>query len=125
MSYGEELILDLKDCDPETFTRSHIQEFFVKLCEQIHMKREDLHFWDYEDASEELLERARQSPHLYGVSAVQFISTSSIVIHALPLLRACYINIFSCSPFNHGAAKQYAWQFFGGEVERFTSLTRG
>ena len=44
--YGIELILDMHECDPETFTRESIRTYFEKLCVLIDMQREDLHFWD-------------------------------------------------------------------------------
>ena len=31
-SYGAELILDLHHCNPDTFTRSHLDKYFTKLC---------------------------------------------------------------------------------------------
>jgi S-adenosylmethionine/arginine decarboxylase-like enzyme len=39
-------------------------------------------------------------PHLHGISAVQFIETSNIVCHALPLLKAVYLNLFTCKEFD-------------------------
>ena len=83
--YGFELILDMHGCDVSTFTRKSIENFMIALCEEIKMQREDLHFWDYDGVPES--ERPTQT-HLLGVSAVQFISTSNIVIHTLELLKA-------------------------------------
>mgnify|MGYP001408611741 CR=1 FL=1 len=80
--YGIELILDLHDCDVSTFTRDSISDYFAQLCDLIDMKREDLHFWDDVGLDEE---DKQTSPHTQGTSAVQFILTSSIVIHALLL----------------------------------------
>ena len=91
--YGIELILDLHGCDVVKFTRPSITEYFEKLCVLIDMQREDLHFWDDVGLSEE---DKQTSPHTQGTSAVQFILTSSIVIHTLDQLQAVYINIFSC-----------------------------
>ena len=90
--YGIELILDLHGCDASRFTRASISEYFERLCILIDMQREELHFWDDEGVSEE---DKQTSPHTQGTSAVQFILTSSIVIHTLDQLKAVYINIFS------------------------------
>ena len=90
--YGIELILDLHGCDATKFTRRSITAYFEQLCELIDMQREDLHFWDDAGLSEE---DKQTSPHTQGTSAVQFILTSSIVIHTLDQLKAVYINIFS------------------------------
>ena len=108
--YGIELILDLHDCDVSTFTRESISEYFSRLCELIDMQREDLHFWDDVGVAEE---NKQTSPHTQGTSAVQFILTSSIVIHALDQLRAVYINMFSCKAFDPKAAEEFTAEWFG------------
>ena len=95
--YGIELILDLHDCDASKFTRGSIQKYFERLCDLIDMKREELHFWDDVGVADE---DKQTSPHTQGTSAVQFILTSSIVIHALDQMEAVYINIFSCKAFD-------------------------
>jgi S-adenosylmethionine/arginine decarboxylase-like enzyme len=109
--YGKELILDLHDCNPATFTRESIEKFFAELCVQIDMEREDLHWWDDEGLPPE---KCQTEPHLKGVSAVQFIKTSNITIHTLELLKAAYLNIFSCKDFDAGVAKRLAEEWFGG-----------
>ena len=108
--YGIELILDLHDCDVSTFTRDSISDYFAQLCDLIEMKREDLHFWDDVGLDEE---DKQTSPHTQGTSAVQFILTSSIVIHALDQLRAVYINMFSCKPYDPKAAEEFTMKWFG------------
>ena len=108
--YGIELILDMHGCDISKFTRASITEYFERLCELIDMQREDLHFWD--DVA--VLEEDKQtSPHTQGTSAVQFILTSSIVIHTLDQLRAVYINMFSCKEFDPKVAEQFSVKWFG------------
>ncbi len=108
--YGIELILDLHGCDASKFTRESITEYFERLCVLIDMQREDLHFWDDVGVSEE---DKQTSPHTQGTSAVQFILTSSIVIHALDQLRAVYINIFSCKAYDPKVAEQFSVEWFG------------
>ena len=108
--YGIELILDMHGCDISKFTRASITEYFERLCELIDMQREDLHFWD--DVA--VLEEDKQtSPHTQGTSAVQFILTSSIVIHTLDQLRAVYINIFSCKVYDPKVAEEFSVKWFG------------
>jgi S-adenosylmethionine/arginine decarboxylase-like enzyme len=102
-TYGLELLLDLKGCDPERMGRERIEEYFVLICEQIDMKRHGAPlFW--EDFS--------GTPHLHGTSAIQFIETSNIVCHALPLLKAVYINIFSCKAFSAETATEISKAFW-------------
>ena len=108
--FGIELIIDLHGCDASTFTRARITEYFEKLCELIDMEREDLHFWDDVGLSEE---DKQTSPHMQGTSAVQFILTSSIVIHTLDQLKAIYINIFSCKVYDPKAAEKFTVEWFG------------
>ncbi len=113
--YGLELLLDLKDCDLRDLSQEKLTEYFIGLCELIEMKRhgEPL-FW--EDHS--------GVPHLHGISAVQFIETSNVVCHALPLLQAVYINIFSCREFDTEAAKGFSTTFWRAGSITFTVVTR-
>jgi S-adenosylmethionine decarboxylase len=110
--YGIELILDLHGCDASTFTRASISAYFEELCELIDMQREDLHFWDDIGVPED---QKQTSPHTQGTSAVQFILTSSIVIHALDQMRAVYINMFSCKEFDPEIAEQFTVKWFAAE----------
>ncbi len=108
--YGIELILDLHDCDESKFTRDSITEYFERLCVLIDMQREALHFWDDKGVPEE---DKQTSPHTQGTSAVQFILTSSIVIHTLDQLRVVYINIFSCKEYDPIVAEKFSVEWFG------------
>ena len=119
--YGYTMSLDLKDCNPSTFTRQNIIDFLKELCKQINMQCEDLHFWDYVDPEE----KAEAPPHLKGTSAVQFIKTSSIVIHTLDDLKAIYLDVFSCKSFSQDVVVKIATQFFSGEIGRIIFYSRG
>ena len=119
--YGFELILDLHSCDAGKFTRKSIEEYMVAICEAIGMEREDLHFWDYEGVPAEDLPK---EAHLLGTSAVQFITTSNIVIHTLDLLRAVYINIFTCKEFDEKVAEQITKEWFGAKECRAHFIER-
>jgi S-adenosylmethionine decarboxylase len=111
--YGKELILDLHECDPSTFTRKSIRKFFQELCELIDMERENLSWWDdYGLPPEE----CQTEPHLKGTTAVQFIKTSNITIHTLDLLKSVYLNIFSCKDFDPDIVKQFSEAFFKGKI---------
>ena len=118
--YGKELILDLHNCDSATFTRQSIECYLVKLCGLIDMQRQDLHFWDDEGVPKE---ERRTEPHIVGISAVQFILTSNITIHALTFLKSVYINIFSCKEFDSDiVATSTKW--FGGKIVKRTEIIR-
>jgi S-adenosylmethionine decarboxylase len=51
---------------------------------------------------------------LEGWSALQFIETSSITIHADEVSGRCFVDIFSCRPFEPDAAAAIAVEHFGG-----------
>ena len=119
--YGFELIMDLHGCDVGTFKRKSLGKYFSKLCKAIDMKRCELYFWD--DVGLPPEER-QTSPHTKGTSAVQFILTSTIVVHTLDLLRAVYINIFSCKPFDRKIAEQLTRDWFGAKECRSHFIER-
>lgn len=121
-SYGKELILDLKDCDPQLFTRNSIRLFLSDLCEEIGMEACDLHFWDDLDTPEGEKET---EPHLVGTSAIQFIKTSNITIHTLDILKTVYLNVFSCKDFDDDVAAKFAEEWFNGELAGQVTLIRG
>lgn len=107
--YGYELILDLHKCDTSTFNRPSIEKYFKEICIKIKMTRCDLHFWDDVGVP---VEEQQTSPHTKGTSAVQFILTSTIVIHTLDLLGAVYVNIFSCKEFDTEKAEMFTKEWF-------------
>lgn len=111
-NYGEELILDLHSCDESLFTRGNIKQFFAELCDLIDMERCDLHFWD--DVGVPDAEK-QTNPKTKGTSAVQFIITSTIVIHTLDVLKVVYVNIFSCKGFDTDEAAQFTAKWFGSK----------
>lgn len=118
-SYGYELIIDLHECGPTRFNAAGVEQFCKKLCALIDMKREDFHIW-----ASRPQDYATEPPHLYGTSAVQFITTSSLVIHTLPKLRAAYINIFSCKAFDPISALMFTAEFFSGDIKAHHWMVR-
>ena len=107
--YGKELILDLHGCEPSRFTRTSIEEFLGELCDLIDMERCDLHFWDDLGVPEE---ERQTDPKTKGTSAVQFILTSTIVVHTLDLTGAVYVNLFSCKEFDADEAAEFTARWF-------------
>ncbi|OHB09951.1 MAG: hypothetical protein A3G05_01365 [Candidatus Zambryskibacteria bacterium RIFCSPLOWO2_12_FULL_45_14] len=114
-NYGLEEIIDLKGCDLSDLDRPKLSKFFIDLCDLIKMKRHgDPVFW--EDTS--------NIPHLRGVSGFQFIETSNVVCHPLPLLNAVYINIFSCKEFDTDKALNFCKKYWGAISETHTVIAR-
>jgi len=119
--YGFELILDLHGCDVATFNRESLDAYFAKLCKAIKMKKCERYFWDDVGLPEE---EKQTSPHTKGSSAVQFILTSSIVIHTLDLLEAVYINIFSCKEYDKELALKITKEWFRAKEARTHFIER-
>ncbi len=117
--YGMEVIIDLHNCDVSTFTEENVERFCVGLCGVIDMKREAFHLWASDPSEIDSI-----PPHLYGVSAVQFITTSNLVVHTLPKLGNAYVNLFSCKEFNAARVERFVEEFFRGRVVRRTTLGR-
>ena len=110
--YGFELILDLHGCDVAKFNRTSLDNYFEKLCKAIGMVKCERYFWDDVGVSPE---ERQTSPHTKGTSAVQFILTSTIVVHTLDLQEAVYINIFSCKRFDRKVAEQLTREWFAAK----------
>ena len=51
---------------------------------------------------------------LEGWSAMQFIETSSITVHADEVHARCFVDVFSCRPFDADVAAAIAVACFGG-----------
>lgn len=111
--YGKELILDLHNCNSATFTRKSIESYFKALCDLIKMERSELYWWDDYGVPPEEQET---EPHLKGISAIQFITTSNVTIHTLDILKNVYLNIFSCKDFDTDATKTFSKNWFKGEI---------
>jgi len=120
--YGFELLLDLHGCDIGKFNRESLDDYFDKVCKAIGMEKCERYWWDDVGVTEE---ERQTSPHTKGTSAVQFILTSTIVVHTLDLLNAVYVNIFSCKSFDREIAEQVTREWFGAKecrthfIERF------
>ena len=121
--YGLEAVIDLKNCNVEKFTRKSIKEYFRILCdEKIDMIRDKLVWWDDLYIPKEY---KQDLPHTSGTSAVQFILTSSIVIHTLDLTGELYVNIFSCKDFDAETAIEFTKEWFEGEIRAQHVIDRG
>jgi len=119
--YGKELILDLHNCDPKTFTRYSLKKYFNEICILIDMQRCKLCWWDDYGVTKE---EQQTLPHTKGTSAVQFILTSNITIHTLDIMKCVYVNIFSCKEFDEKKAEIFTKDWFKGEVVNSLTINR-
>ena len=116
MSYGKELILDIHDCDPKALNLGTVQKFMSALCRAIDMEPVKLYYWEAHEHTE--------PDNVRGMSACQFIRTSSVTIHTLDANCRVYLNIFSCKDFdNHDALRVTAFAF-GGTLMQMTEVIR-
>jgi len=114
--FGKELIMDLKDCNAEIFNEVDIEQYIVELCKLIDMERVgNPLFWQYDGEHE----------HLKGLSVMQFIKTSSIVIHTSDLDSRIYMDIFSCKDFDESKVLEFTEKWFEGVVAYYELLFRG
>jgi len=121
--FGQELLMDVYDCDVTLFNRKDLTRYFIELCKLIDMVRADLHFWDYTGATTE--ELAEVPPHLLGTSAVQFIMTSQIAIHTLDVHKAIFIDVFSCKDYDAEVVTKFTESFFKGKIGKAVLIERG
>ena len=113
MAYGKSLVLDLHKCNIENFNRKSIDWYFNELCELIGMIKCKRVWWDDVGVDEKYKQTAA---HTTGTSAVQFILTSSIVIHTLTKLENTYIDIFSCKDFDDKLVADFTAMIFEGKI---------
>ena len=114
-NYGLELVIDMKGCNLDDLSKEKLTRFMVELCDRIKMVRhgEPIFWEDYSGI-----------PHLHGISAIQLIETSNIVCHPLPMLKAVYLNIFSCKEFDPEDALKFCMEYWGATSENHTIITR-
>ncbi len=107
--------MDLKGCNLDGLGKDMLTRFMVELCDLIKMTRHgDPIFWEDES----------NIPHLHGTSAVQLIETSNIICHPLPLMKAVYLNVFSCKEFDPQVALDFCMKFWGATSENHTVVVR-
>lgn len=104
--WGQELQIDLYDCDPKIIRDAvMIETFVIQLCELIGMKRfgecQVVHFGEEEKVA--------------GFSMTQLIETSLISAHFANLTNAAYLNVFSCKEFDENVVEDFAVKFFGAK----------
>jgi S-adenosylmethionine decarboxylase len=112
-AWGQLAAIDLRDCDLERLADPEVIRLFVpRLVEAVGMRAHGpLHLERFGDGE------------LEGWSAMQFIETSSITLHADEVWGRCFVDIFSCRPFDVDRAALVAIEHFGGSAN-LTVLAR-
>ncbi|MFZ5845078.1 MAG: S-adenosylmethionine decarboxylase family protein [Patescibacteria group bacterium] len=115
--FGQELILNLYDCDPvKIASGEEIKKFVIELCDNvIHMKR----------FGEPLIPHfGHDNPIASGYSLVQLIETSSVTAHFSEYKKSVYLNIFSCAWFDAEKTAEFCKNFFGAKRVQSQLLKR-
>jgi len=116
-SWGYHLMLDCTDCDRVAIkSEAHIRLFFDKLLKVADMKKLG------EPKFENLQEG--EDTHLFGISAVQLINTSSITCHFADNTGEVYFDLFSCKTFDPHAIIACFREFFSPATVHPTYLIR-
>ena len=113
--YGLELLLDLYGCNPETIrSKTALRDYNEQLVKLIGMKA----------VGKTIIPEKFGSGTLHGYSAIQFIETSSVVIHIAEKMLEAHIDIFSCKPFDAKLAAQFTKEFFGARKAKEQLIER-
>jgi S-adenosylmethionine/arginine decarboxylase-like enzyme len=112
--WGKSASIDLYDCNQKTISDPKlIKRFIRQIIPLLKMKAH----------GPTIIERFG-SGKLEGWSAMQFIETSSITLHADETHNRCFIDIFSCKDFNPAFAESFARKFFAATSYKSVVLTR-
>ena len=112
--WGKSVAIDLYDCSHDLVSNPEPIKAFIK--DVIPMIGMQAH-------GPTLIERFGEG-EIEGWSAMQFIETSSITIHADELHNRCFIDIFSCKDFDESIAVNFALTSFQAKSHKVNSLTR-
>jgi S-adenosylmethionine/arginine decarboxylase-like enzyme len=118
--YGSELVLDLTGCDVARFNYYSVRGFFIRLCDVIGAERVGFHYCESEPG-----DSTKGDPKTHGISAVQFLTASSITLHALDLTGELYVNVFTCGDLPEDKVRDCVLGWFGGQVDNVQCLRRG
>lgn len=113
-SWGKSASIDLYGCNHGIVSSDKsIKDFISKLIPLLKMKAH----------GETIIDRFGVGK-LEGWSAMQFIETSSITVHADEVDNRCFIDIFSCKDFDDQRALEFAASYFLAKSHKVCVLPR-
>lgn len=113
--WGKIAIIDLIDCKHNLMMdNDKLKKFIDGICKVINMKK-------FGPCYIERFGTGKKE----GVSAFQFIETSSITIHLDEQKDQAFIDIFSCKNFDEQKASNYCKAFFGAKENNIIIHERG
>ena len=103
--FGPHLMLDLSNCDPERLNDLDLCfDLLNQIPDEIGMtKITQPHVFRYKGLV----------PEDEGITGMVIIAESHISLHTFPLKRYCFIDIFSCKPFDIEHGKRLFIEAFG------------
>lgn len=111
--YGKHLILTASGCGDALLEKETIARFMTELVDRIDMVA----------FGEPIVERFGEGAEV-GISAVQLIMTSAIVIHTNDTARDMYLDVFSCKGFNEEDVVAFVNELFAPEAVTYQTLLR-
>lgn len=111
--YGKHLILTAERCNDNLLDKETIAQFIIELVDRIDMTR----FGD------PIVERFGGGIET-GISAVQLIETSAIVIHTNDQARDMYLDVFSCKGFSEVDVVDFVNEVFAPGYVNYQALLR-
>ena len=113
--WGYHLILDCSGLDADAIKdTAKLDGWIRKLVQDIDMKAH----------GEPVITYNGEQPYHSGYTVVQIITTSSIVAHFIDEPASCYLDVFSCKPFDAEIVKHSMRDTFGAQRMRQYYITR-
>lgn len=113
--WGYHLILDCSGLDSAAIKNPAVLDQWIRqLVQDINMKAHGQPIITYNG----------EQPYHSGYTVVQIITTSSIVAHFIDEPASCYLDVFSCKPFDFETVKTSMIKHFGAQRMRQYYITR-
>lgn len=111
--WGQTLSMDLSQCDISKFSKTSLVKFCQEVCRITKMQKE----------GNTIVKRFGQG-NLFGNSAVQFIKTSTITVHADEVFNRIFVDIFSCKKFDKIETKNFCKNYFKAKKIKYRNFYR-
>lgn len=115
--FGWHLMLDLFNCDPNLIKNEKaVATFSKKLCELIDVK-----------IIGEPIVKKFGSPNTvaYGITLLQLIETSALVVHFSESTNSAYLDLFSCKHFDPEKVTEFTSRYFRAKNYKSKFTIRG
>jgi S-adenosylmethionine/arginine decarboxylase-like enzyme len=103
--YGKHLMAHVEGCSDAIIDKDAVARFLIDLCEKIDMVR----FGD------PIIERFGEGIEV-GISAIQLIETSAVMMHTNDGARELYLDVFSCKDYEASDAIDCVKEHFGYNI---------